>query len=74
MKGLVRTGRPTGTIAPEFECSSQAIRNWGPQTDLGKDHRSDGLMRLECVELQRPRRENQELRGEREILKRATAW
>ena len=58
----------------EFECSAQAIRNWVRRADLDEGHRSDGLTTAERDELRRLRRENLQLREEREILKKAAAW
>jgi transposase len=74
MVELVRSGRNPDELAQEFEPSAQAIRNWVKQADLDQGVRSDGLTTEERVELQRLRRENKQLRLEREILKKATAW
>lgn len=60
-------------LAREFECSSQAIRNWVRQADLDNGKRTDGLTSEECEELNRLRRENRVLREEKEILNRAAA-
>ncbi len=54
--------------------SGQAIRNWVKQADLDGGQRSDGLTSQEQDELRRLRRENKQLRVEREILAKATAW
>ena len=74
MVGLVRTGRTAGEPVREFECSAQGIRNWVPKADLIEGSRADGLTTLECVELPRLRREERELREERETSKWAAAW
>ena len=71
---LVRTGRTPGELAREFECSAQAIRNWVRQADRDEGRREDGLTIGEREELRRLRRENRQLREEREILKKAAAW
>ena len=72
MVELVRSGRdPTG-LAGEFEPSAQAIRNWVAQADLAEGRREKqaavGLTADERDELARLRRENKQLRLERDIL------
>ena len=74
MVELVRAGRTPGELAREFECSAQAIRNWVRQSDRDEGRREDGLTSAEREELRRLRRENRQLREEREILKKAAAW
>ena len=74
MVELFRTGRSAEGLAREFECSAQAIRNWARQADLDEGGREDGLTTVERDELRRLRRENRQLREEREILKKAAAW
>lgn len=71
---LVRGGRTPEELARQFEPSAQSIRNWVAQDDRDKGHRTDGLTTGERDELQRLRRENERLREEREILKKAAAW
>ena len=77
---LVRAGRSPADLAREFEPSEQAIRNWVAAAD-----RSEGrtpsmpvdrtvLSAAERDEPARLRRENKQLRLERDILSRATAW
>lgn len=71
---LVRAGRSPEELAREFEPSAQAIRNWVAQVDRDEGRRSDGLTSSEREELRRLRRENRQLRQEREILAKAAAW
>jgi|ERR1700754_128524 len=71
---LVREGRTPEELAKQFEPTAQAIRNWVRQADLDDGRRQDGLTTSERDELQRLRRENDRLREEREILKKAAAW
>ena len=71
---LVRAGRDPEQLAREFEPSAQAIRNWVAQADRDAGRRDDGLTTVEREELRRLRRENRQLREEREILKKAAAW
>jgi transposase len=66
---LVRAGRTPEELAKEFEPSAQAIRNWVAQAG-----REDGLTTAEREELNRLRRENRQLKLERDILSKAAAW
>ena len=74
MVELVRSGRTPGELAREFEPSAEAIRNWVAQADRDAGKRTDGLRTEEQEEIRRLRRENRQLREEREILAKATAW
>jgi len=74
MVELVRAGREPEQLAKEFEPTAQAIRNWVKQADLDEGKREDGLTSAEREELRRLRRENRQLREEREILAKAAAW
>lgn len=71
---LVRAGRSAEELAKEFEPSAQAIRNWVQQAERDEGRRNDGLTTAEREELRRLRRENRQLRMEREILSKAAAW
>ena len=71
MVELVRSGRSPEDLAPEFEPSAQAIRNWVAQADRDRGARSDGLTTAEREELRRLRRENKLLKVEKDILKKA---
>lgn len=74
MVDLVRAGRTPEELGREFEPTAQSIRNWVQQADVDEGRSSGGLTSLERTELQRLRRENRQLRLEREILAKATAW
>ena len=74
MVDLVRAGRSPEALAKEFEPTAQAIRNWVKQDDLDQGRREDGLTTEERAELRRLRRENRQLRMDREILAKAAAW
>ncbi len=81
MAELVRAGRDPADLAREFEPSAQAIRHWVLQADLAEGRReakptaADGtLIAPGREELVRLRREHRQLRLERAILSRATAW
>jgi transposase len=71
---LVRAGRSPGELAKEFEPSEQTIRNWVAQADANEGKRKDVLSSAEREELVKLRRENRQLKTEREILAKATAW
>jgi transposase len=71
---LARSGRSIYSLAEEFEASSQTITNWVRQAERDAGERTDGLTTAERDELVRLRRENRQLREEREILKKAAAW
>jgi len=74
MVELVHSGRAPEDLAREFEPSAQTIRNWVVQAAREAGERTDGPTTAEAEELRRLRRENRQLREEREILAKATAW
>jgi len=71
---LARAGRSAEELAREFEPTAQCIRNWIKQDELDHGKRQDGLASEERSELARLRRENKQLKQEREILAKAAAW
>ena len=71
---LARSGRSAEELAKEFEPSAQCIRNWIKQEEVDRGQRQDGLTSEERAELVRLRRENKQLKLEREILAKAAAW
>jgi transposase len=71
---LVHAGRSPEKLAEEFEPTAQSIRNWVAQADRDAGRRGDGLTTAEREELDRLRRENRQLRLERDILSKAAAW
>jgi len=78
---LVRAGRDPADLAREFEPSAQAIRTWVAEADRREGRRDAkpapgdaALTVAEREELARLRRENKQLRLERDILSRAAAW
>lgn len=74
MVELVRAGRTPEELSREFEPSAQAIWNWVRQAERDEGRRDDGLTSAERDELGRLRRENRQLRQERDILAKAAAW
>jgi transposase len=61
-------------LAAEFEPTAQSIRNWVAQSERNAGRGDSGLTTAEREELNRLRRENRQLRLEREILSKAAAW
>jgi transposase len=71
---LARLGRSAAQLAREFEPSYETIRQWIKQADRDEGRSAEGLSTDEHEELRQLRRENRQLRLEREILAKATAW
>jgi transposase len=77
MVDLVRAGRNPDDLAREFEPSGHSIRAWVSQADRNEGRQAQapaGLTAAERDELTRLRRENKQLRLERDILSKAAAW
>ena len=74
MVELVRAGRTPEELSREFEPSPQAIWNWVRQAERDGGRGNDDLPVVEREELVRLRRENRQLRQERDILAKAAAW
>jgi transposase len=74
MVELVRAGRSPEELAQEFEPTAQSIRNWVGQAECDAGHGGNGLTTAEREELNQLRRENRQLRLERDILSKAAAW
>lgn len=74
MVDLVRAGRTPEELSREFEPTAQSIANWVAQADRDAGRRKDGLTTAEREELTKLRRENRQLKLEREILSKAAAW
>lgn len=71
---LVRAGRTPEELSKEFEPTAQSISNWVAQADRDGGKRKDGLTTAEREEIVQLRRENRQLKLEREILSKAAAW
>ena len=72
---LARSGRSPESIQEAFDVSAQSVRNWVRQADRDEGRSpDDGLTTDEREELRRLRREVEDLREERDILKKAAAW
>ena len=75
---LVRAGRSPEDLAREFEPTAQLIGIWVAQADRAAGRREAAqpaaLTTAERDELARLRRENKQLRLERDIVSKAAAW
>ena len=74
MIALARAGRSVEDLAREFEPCVATIHGWIKQADRDGGYRSDGLTSAEHEELRHLRKENRQLRQERDILAKAAAW
>lgn len=72
---VLEEGKSIGAVARDLDLTPSAFRNWVEQAkaDLGKTP-TGVLSSPERDELSRLRKENRELRMEREILKKAAAF
>ena len=72
---IQRSGKSIGQMALELGIGESALRRWVAQAEIEAGRGPAGaLKRSEREELVELRRENQRLRMEREILKKATAF
>jgi len=71
---LHRAGRSFAELTAEFEPSEQTIRAWVAHAQPTTGPASTGILPDEREELKRLRKENRQLRLEREILSKAAAW
>ena len=74
---LIRAGRDPDDLAREFEPTAQSIRHWvtvADRRDAVREEKNENVTPNERDELIRLRRENKQLRQERDILSRAAAW
>lgn len=68
---LHRAGRTITELAEEFEPTEPTVRGWIRQAEADDGLRTDVLTTEEREELRRLRRENRQLKLEREILAKA---
>jgi transposase len=77
MVDLVQAGRDPADLSREFEPSAESIRAWvalAARKEGSREEKGEGSSAAEREELGRLRRENKQLRVERDILSRAAAW
>ena len=72
---VAESGKTIGEVARDLDLTESALRNWVKQSEIDAGRGPAGaLTSEEREELRRLRRENKQLRMEREILKKATAF
>ena len=67
-------GKSVGAAARDLDLTETALREWVRRARADRTHGRTGLTTAEREELARLRRENRQLRIEREILKNAAAF
>ena len=72
VKLIRESGRTVGSVARELDLTETAVREWVKKAE--RSGAADTLGADERTELRRLRKENQELRMEKEILRKATAF
>ncbi len=76
--GVVRLvldeGKTVGTVARDMDLTETAVREWVKRARADRTRGRTGLTTAEREELARLRKENRELRTERDILKKAAAF
>ena len=72
VKLIRESGRTVRSVAQELDLTETAVRNWVKRAETSGS--ADTLSPDELVELRRLRKENRELRMEKEILRKATAF
>jgi len=71
---LARNGRTPSDLAEEFEPTATTIRNWIKQADRDDGKSAEGLSTDEREELRELRKKLRQIKQERDILAKATAW
>ena len=78
MAGAVRLvldeGKTVGAVARELDLTPSSLGNWVKQARADRTKGKTGLTTEERAELTRLRKENRELRMERDVLKKAAAF
>ena len=67
-------GKSIPSVARDLDLTESALRNWVEHARADRTHGKTGLTTAEREELARLRRENRELRTDRDILKKAAAF
>jgi transposase len=70
---VVETGRPIAQVARELGINEGTLGNWCAKQRRERDGDDAGVSESERAELERLRRENTELRMQRDVLKRSVA-
>jgi transposase len=67
-------GKAMGAVAQDLDLTESALREWVRRAQADRTKGRTGLTTAEREELARLRKENRELRTERDILKKAAAF
>ena len=67
-------GKTVGAVARDLDLTASALAHWVKRGRADRTKGKTGLTTVEREELARLRKENRELRTEREILKKAAAF
>jgi transposase len=67
-------GKTVGQVARDLDLTESALRTWVERARANRTGGKTGLTSEERAELARLRKENRQLRAEREILKKAAAF
>ena len=71
---VLEEGKTIGSVARELDLVPSALGPWGSRAQADRTRGKTGLTSEERAELARLRKENRELRMERDILKKAAAF
>jgi len=71
---VLQDGKSIGAVARDLDLTESALRQWVERTRADQTGGRPGLATAEREELARLRKENRELRTERDILKKAAAF
>lgn len=71
---VLEEGKSQAEVCRDLDLTTSVLARWVNQARADKSHGKTGLMTAERDELTHLRKENRELRLEREILKKATAF
>jgi transposase len=67
---VIDEGKTVGAVARDMDLTETAVREWVKRAHANRTHGRSGLTTAEREELARLRKENRELRTERDILKK----
>src|SRR5258707_8831474 len=67
-------GKSVGAVARDLDLTETALREWVKRPRADRSHGRTGLTTAQREELAQPRKENRQLRLEREMLKNAAAF
>ena len=71
---MLDDGKSVGAVARDMDLTETAVREWVKRARADRTYGRSGLTTAEREELARLRKENRELRTERDILKKAAAF